>query len=123
MEEFAIVDNDGKLWGNPAQTFTSEEAADRMLAFIANHRGEMAEQHDEAVRQWPELERAYELAVGRAHSVTPSGGQPTLSPANQEDMAAVVAYRRAEEAIITWARERDRTFTVVKRTVTAWEAA
>lgn len=121
MDEYAIVDNDGKLWGNPAQMFTSEEAAYRALDFLLRHRIEMAEQYDEATRQWPDLERAYELTVGRAHEVTPSGGQPRLSPANQEDMAAVIAYRNAEQAILTWTRERDRSFTVVKRTVTPWE--
>lgn len=122
MDEFAVIDNDGKLWGNPAQTFTSADAAARVVDYIAERRREMEYAHDEAKRQWDELERAYELAVGRAHQVTPSNGQPTLMPASEADARAVIAYRRAEEALQTWAREKDRRFTVVHREVTSWEA-
>lgn len=95
VTEYGIVDQDGKLFGLPARTFTSREAANEVLEHIRERREEMA----------LEAKDAAEALAGPF--------QNQLTEPHKDSLREVV--RR-------WELEKPRSYRIVARRVSAWEA-
>lgn len=95
MREFAIIDDDGKLFGLPAKTFTSFEAAESVMHVLQNRRAEMKAQAEEAA---VELAKS-SLLTGEA-----------------------MEHRRQEltDCIQRWELEGPRRYTIYGREVSPW---
>lgn len=94
MREFAIIDNDGQLFGLPAKTFTSLEAAEAAMKFLDDRRAEMKREAEEA--------------------------ESYLSTHTGWDNETASQEQQLHDAVARWAREKDRTYKIRVREVGPW---
>lgn len=93
--EFAITDNDGKLFGLPARLFNSHEGADDLLTYLGERRTEM------------------ELEANKARDLLTGPFQTNVTG----------NYKQAlEDQVTRWDAEKTRSYRIVQRPVGEWEA-
>lgn len=95
-QEFGIVDQDGVLFGLPARTFTSYDAARDVMTHLQARRLEM------------------EVEAGRA--------QANLDSVLLKDKLTVEHRDNLEEVVRRWKLEQPRSYSIVVRDVGRWEA-
>ncbi len=95
MQEFAIIDNDGKLFGLPAKTFTSRTAAHEAMHYLMQRRKEMKD----------EAKTAAELLASREFLL-------------REDVAKT--RQEFEDTIRRWELEEPRRYSIYSREVSPW---
>lgn len=93
MIEFGIIDDKGELFGLPARTFDSLEAAKSTFDFLVQRRADMKRESYQA-----------ELALA-------------------EGVKDVAEGHRLQEVMARWGGERDRRFYIVRREVGEWVKA
>lgn len=91
--EYAVRNEAGQLWGLPAATYVTEEAAREVLTFVEERRSNMKRE-----AQMARKELTGPLFVG--------------TPADKADL---------EEAIHRWDLEKDRSWAVARREVGQWQ--